>query len=96
MPALARQVESLTAATLTPVHCVVWQNVPPMVRALECAFTVDEDGFDGISPYALGLVLEHYLARHASSHSFTRTRLNVRQRGRIAEWPPRPGTRGVV
>jgi len=96
MPALARQVESLTAATLTPVHCVVWQNVPPMVRALECAVTVDEDGFDGISPYALGLVLEHYLARHASSHSFTRTRLNVRQRGRIAEWPPRPGTRGVL
>ncbi|WP_106852790.1 type VI secretion system baseplate subunit TssF [Caballeronia novacaledonica] len=96
MPALTRQVESLVATTVEPIHCVVWQNVPPMVRALGCTVTVDEDGFDGISPYALGLVLEHYLARHASSHSFTKTRLQVKQRGCIAEWAPRPGTRGIA
>ena len=96
MPALERQVESLTAATLEPVNCVIPEARPPIVRALECALTFDEDGFDGMSPYALGLVLEHYLARHVSSHSYTKTVLHSKQRGRIAEWRPRPGTRSVV
>ncbi|GJH29608.1 type VI secretion system baseplate subunit TssF [Caballeronia novacaledonica] len=93
---LARQVESLTAATLTPVNCVMAGSVPPVVRALECAITFDEDGFDGVSPYALGLVLEHYLARHVSGHSYTRTLLQSTRRGRIAEWPPRAGARGAI
>lgn len=96
MPALRRQVESLSSATLTPVNCVVPQAIPPMVRALECTVTFDEDGFDGTSPYALGLVLERYLARHASGHSYTKALLFSKQRGRIAEWPPRPGTRSVA
>ncbi len=67
-----------------------------MVRALECAVTFDEDDFDGASPYALGLVLEHYLARHASRHSYTKTLLLSKQRGRIAEWAPRPGSRSTA
>jgi type VI secretion system protein ImpG len=41
-------------------------------------------------------VIEHYLARHASSHSYTKTVLHSKQRGRIGEWPPRPGTRSVA
>ncbi|WP_250475286.1 type VI secretion system baseplate subunit TssF [Caballeronia sp. GAFFF1] len=96
MPALRRQVDSLSSATLAPVNCVVPHATPPMVRALECAVTFDEDGFDGTSPYALGLVLEHYLARHASRHSYTKTLLLSKQRGRLAEWAPRPGTRSTA
>jgi len=96
IPALRRQVGSLSSATLTPVNCVVPHAIPPMVRALECAVTFDEDGFEGTSPYALGLVVERYLARHASAHSYTKTVLHTKQRGRIAEWPPRPGTRSVA
>ncbi|ACC76029.1 type VI secretion system baseplate subunit TssF [Paraburkholderia phymatum] len=91
-----RQVESLTAATLTPVNRIIPNQQPPVARVLECGITVDESGFDGASPYVFGLVLEHYLARHVSMHSYTAIVLDSKQRGRIAQWPPRPGTRSVV
>jgi type VI secretion system protein ImpG len=91
-----RQVESLTAATLTPVNRIIPDQQPPVARVLECGITFDESGFDGVSPYVFGLVLEHYLARHVSMHSYTATVLGSQQRGRIAGWPPRPGTRSVV
>jgi type VI secretion system protein ImpG len=91
-----RQVESLTAATLTPVNRIIPHQQPPVARVLECGISFDESGFDGVSPYVFGLVLEHYLARHVSTHSYTATVLGSRQRGRIAAWPPRPGTRSVV
>jgi len=64
-------------------------------RGVECVLTIDEAGFDGVSPYLFGLVLEHYLARHVSAHSFTQTELRSLQRGSIARWPVRAGTRGV-
>ncbi|SDC85939.1 type VI secretion system baseplate subunit TssF [Paraburkholderia lycopersici] len=94
--ALRRQVESLTAATLTPVNRIIPNRQPPVARVLECGITFDESGFDGVSPYVFGLVLEHYLARHVSMHSYTATVLGSRQRGQIAQWPPRPGTRSVT
>ena len=70
----------------------------PMVfgRGIECEFTFDESGFDGVSPYTLGLVLERYVARHVSEHSFTTSVLRSTQRGRIARWPPRTGTRSAA
>jgi type VI secretion system protein ImpG len=65
-------------------------------RGIECALTVDESGFSGVSPYLFGLVLEHYLARHVSINSFTQTELHSMQRGRVARWPVRTGTRGIA
>lgn len=91
-----RQVESLIAATLTPVNRIIPNQQPPVARVLECGITFDESSFEGVSPYVFGLVLEHYLARHVSMHSYTATVLGSKQRARIAEWPPRPGTRSVV
>jgi type VI secretion system protein ImpG len=49
-----------------------------------------------MSPYTFALVLEHYVARHVSAHSFTRTQLHTKQRGLVTTWPPRPGTRDVA
>ncbi|MFM0738878.1 type VI secretion system baseplate subunit TssF [Paraburkholderia xenovorans] len=95
--AFERQVESLVGATATPVHRKLPGNGPiPFGRGIECELTFDEDGFDGLSPYTLAVVLEHYVARHVSMHSFTTTVLHSKQRGRIASWPPRSGTRGVA
>ncbi|ACD17183.1 type VI secretion system baseplate subunit TssF [Paraburkholderia phytofirmans] len=93
---LARQVECLLSATATPVNRKLPGDGPFVFgRCIECCFTFDESGFDGVSPYTLALVLEHYVARHVSTHSFTTTVLYSKQRGRIASWPPRRGTRGV-
>lgn len=83
---LGQQVESLLSATATPVNEMLPGNGPIVFgRGIECEFTFDERGFDGISPYTLALVLEHYVARHVSMHSFTTTVLRSKQRGLIAQ-----------
>lgn len=95
--ALARQVESLVSATATPVNDMLppGNGGPVFGRGIRCEFTFDESGFDGLSPYTLALVLEHYVARHVSMHSFTKTVLRSTQRGLIAQWPPRSGMRDI-
>jgi type VI secretion system protein ImpG len=92
-----RQVESLVKATAKPVYRKLPCNEPIQFgRGVECELTFDESGFDGLSPYTLALVLEHYVARHVSMQSFTTTVLHSKQRSRISDWPPRFGTRGVA
>jgi type VI protein secretion system component VasA len=61
-----------------------------------CMLTVDEAGLAGESPYLLGLILEHYLARHVSTHTFVETSMRSIQRGPVAQWPPRMGTRSAA
>ena len=92
-----RQIESLIGSRIQPVT----RRLPgsgPLVygRGVECELTVDEDGFSGGSPYLFGLVPEHYLARHVSINVFTETALRSMQRGEVARWPVRMGTRGIV
>ncbi|MGU7780940.1 type VI secretion system baseplate subunit TssF [Burkholderia sp. PU8-34] len=92
-----RQVESLVGVKSRPVTRKL-PGTGPMTfgRGIECALTVDEAGFSGASPYLFGVILEHWLARHVSINSFTQTELHSMQRGRIARWPVRTGTRGVL
>ncbi len=92
-----RQIESLIGSRIQPVT----RRLPgsgPLVygRGILCELTVDEDGFSGISPYLFGLMLEHYLARHVSINVFTQTQLHSMQRGQVAQWPVRMGTRSTL
>jgi type VI secretion system protein ImpG len=92
-----RQVESLVGVKTRPVTRKLPGTGPiTFGRGIECALTIDETGFSGVSPYLFGLILEHWLARHVSINSFTQTELHSMQRGRIARWPVRTGTRGVL
>ncbi|MBU9651944.1 type VI secretion system baseplate subunit TssF [Burkholderia multivorans] len=93
----SRQVESLVGAKTRPVTRKL-PGTGPMTfgRGIECTLTVDETGFSGVSPYLFGTILEHWLARHVSINSFTQTELHSMQRGRIARWPARTGTRGAL
>ena len=92
-----RQIESLVGVNTRAVTRKL-PGTGPMTfgRGIECAVTVDETGFSGVSPYLFGTILEHWLARHVSINSFTQTELHSMQRGRIARWPVRTGTRGVL
>ena len=92
-----RQIESLIGTQTTPVT----RRLPgsgPLVygRGVHCLLTVDETGFSGTSPYLFGLVLEQYLARHTAINMFTQCELKSMQRGSVAQWPVRMGSRGVV
>ncbi|REG49306.1 type VI secretion system ImpH/TssG family protein/type VI secretion system VasI/ImpG family protein [Paraburkholderia sp. BL6669N2] len=61
-----------------------------------CTLTVDEGALAGESPYLLGVILEHYLARHVPTHTFVQTSMRSVQRGPVALWPPRMGTRSAA
>lgn len=92
-----RQVEALIGVKTHPVNRMLPGNGPLVFgRGVECVLTIDETGFSGVSPYLLGLILEHYMARHVSINSFTQTELHSMQRGMVARWPMRMGTRGVA
>lgn len=92
-----RQVESLVGVKTRPVTRKLPGSGPLVFgRGIECALTVDESGFSGTSPYLFGLILEQYLAQHASINAFTQTELHSMQRGRVALWPVRMGARGVA
>lgn len=96
-PMQRRQVEALVDTRTQPVTCLLSPDLhQPYGRAIECALSFDEQQLDGISPYAFGLVLERFVARHVSTHSYTTTALESLQRGPITQWAPRPGTRGVA
>ncbi len=92
-----RQVEALIGVKTRPVSRMLPGNGPLVFgRGIECSLTVDESGFSGTSPYLLGMILEHYLARHVSINAFTQTELHSMQRGRVARWPVRMGARGAA
>ena len=93
----ARQVDGLIGSRIAPVTRRLPGNGPLVYgRGVQCDLTVDEDAFSGTSPYLFGLVLEHYLARHVSINVFTETRLESMQRGMVASWDARMGTRSAV
>lgn len=92
-----RQAESLVGVKTRPVtRKLPGSGVLVFGRGVECVLTVDETGFSGTSPYLFGLILEHFLARHASINAFTQTELHSMQRGCVARWPVRMGTRGAA
>jgi type VI secretion system protein ImpG len=92
-----RQVDALIGVKTRPISSVLPGNGPLVFgRGIECVLTIDETGFSGVSPYLFGLILEHYMARHVSINSLTQTALHSMQRGLVARWPVRMGSRGVA
>ncbi|WP_175960204.1 type VI secretion system baseplate subunit TssF [Burkholderia pyrrocinia] len=92
-----RQVDSLLHVDARPVtKKLPGQSQLRFGRGIECVLTVDETGFDGMSPYLFGVILEHYVARHVSTHSFTQSVLRSPQRGELMRWPVRTGTRSAL
>ncbi|ATE59940.1 type VI secretion system baseplate subunit TssF [Thauera sinica] len=92
-----QQIGGLVGATTTAVTRRLPGNGPLVYgRGIRVRLTVDEGNFSGISPYLMGLILERYVTRHVSVNVFTETELTSMQRGTIARWQPRPGTRSAT
>lgn len=63
---------------------------------LDITLELDELAFQGVSAFALASVLECFFARHAAINSFTQLSLHTPQRGLVAQWRPRSGTRETL
>ena len=92
-----RQIKALLSTELKAVT----RRIPmpgPIVygRGIECNLTFDEEGFSGHSPFLFGLILEHFIAKHASINVFTQLRLTSAQRGHLHTFKPRMGRRTQI
>ncbi|WP_408901745.1 type VI secretion system baseplate subunit TssF [Paraburkholderia dipogonis] len=96
-PQMRHQLDGLIAAQAVPVND--WHRIAgdmQFMRGIGITLEFDEAAFDGWSPFTFALVLERYVARHVSRHSFTRTTFSTKQRGAVFTWPARDGTREVL
>lgn len=64
-------------------------------RGMHCTLTIDEDTLSGRSPYVPGLLIAHWLSRHASINSSVQLTLHSTQRGTLCTWSPLQGHRGI-
>jgi type VI secretion system protein ImpG len=65
-------------------------------RGVRIGLDVDEGAFSGISPYLFGAVLERFFSRHVSINLMSELVLSSLQRGEIARWKPRMGSRPAL
>jgi type VI secretion system protein ImpG len=92
--ALKKQIDAIARCRLQPITRRLPRSGPILFgRGVSVTITLDETLFAGTSPYLFGAVLEQFFARHVGLNSFTETALHSLQRGEIARWAPRMGSR---
>jgi type VI secretion system protein ImpG len=62
-------------------------------RGIEITVTIDERAFEGTGIFLLGAVLDRFFAEYSGFNNFTQTVIRSVERGEVARWPPRMGTR---
>ena len=92
-----RQIEGILSVTSEPsIKRIPGAGPIAFGRGVEIALNCKESAFDGTGVYLLGTVLERFFAKYVSLNSFTQTTLNSVERGNIARWPVRTGTREIL
>ena len=92
-----KQLEGLVSVSSRPiVRRLADKVLSTAVRGLEVTITFDESFYEGSGVYALGSVLERFLAKYVSLNSFTETVVRSSDRGEIARWPARSGVRRLI
>lgn len=62
-------------------------------RGIEVRLILEDKAFEGSGAYLLGAVLERFFAEYVSLNHFVQTVVETTERGVIARWPPRSGSR---
>jgi type VI secretion system protein ImpG len=62
-------------------------------RGVEIEFTFEDKAFEGSGVYLLGAVLDRFCAEYVALNHFTQVIVRTSERGVIARFPPRSGTR---
>lgn len=66
------------------------------IRGLEVTLTLDDSRLAGHSPYALGAMMSHFLARYVSVNSFVETVVETTRRGVIGRWTGHQGSQHIL
>jgi type VI secretion system protein ImpG len=91
---LKKQIEGVRSVSSRPIlRRIPALGIVSFVRGIEITVTLDDDNFVGTGIFILGMVLDHFFAKHVTINSFTETVICSVQRGEIIRWPARMGTR---
>jgi len=89
-----RRIRSLRSVSTRPVVRRVKNRFGVgAARGIEVTVSFEEKSFEGGGVFLLGAVLEHFLAEYAALNHFTQTVVSTVERGEIARWPARAGSR---
>lgn len=95
--AMTKQLEGVVDVDSRPIVRRVQDTLlSTAVRGLEIKVGFDENVFEGTGVYLLGAVLERFFAKYVALNSFTETVIASQDRGEIARWRPRSGTRLLI
>ena len=93
-PVIERRVRGLRAVSSRPVVRRFAQRAGVgAARGIEIELTFEDKAFEGSGVYLLGAVLDRFFAEYVALNHFTQTVVKTVERGVIARWPPRSGTR---
>ena len=89
-----RRIRSLRSVSTRPVVRRVKNRFGVgAARGIEVTVSFEEKSFEGGGVFLLGAVLEHFLAEYAALNHFTQTVVTTVERGEVARWPARAGSR---
>jgi type VI secretion system protein ImpG len=93
-PIVERRIRSLRGVSTRPVVRRVKNRFGVgAARGIEVTVSFEEKSFEGSGVFLLGAVLDHFLAEYAALNHFTQTVVTTVERGEIARWPARSGSR---
>jgi len=95
--ATERQIRGIEGLTTRPVTRMIRRadGFYP-ARGTEVRITFDEEAWEGAGIFAIGALIDRFLADYAPVNSFTQTVILSRQRGQIHVWPPRTGSGPLI
>ena len=95
--AVMRQIAGIRRIESRPVLRRLQQRLGVgAARGIEITVTFEEKAFEGSGVYLLGATLDRFFAEYAAVNHFTTTVIRTVERGVIARWPPRSGSRSAL
>lgn len=89
-----RRIRSLRSVASRPVVRRVTSRLGVgAARGIEITVAFEEKSFEASGVYLLGAVLERFFAEYSALNHFTQTVVRTVERGEIARWPARAGSR---
>jgi len=96
-PAIKKQIEGVVSVTANTIVRRIDAKGPMVFgRGLEITLLLDESAFEGGGYFLLGTVLEQFFARYVAINSFVETVVRSTDRGEVARWPVRIGSRHIL
>lgn len=96
-PVMERRIRGIRGVALREVVRRLPQRTGVGVaRGIEVRLTLDDKAFEGSGAFLLGAVLERFFAEYVSLNHFVQTVVETTERGVIARWPPRSGSRTAL